>query len=50
MDKVLVILALWCTPSAVLAVFLTWRSHRSQARLIKIFHLEDLFTQRRGFV
>jgi len=37
-------------PSAALATFLTWRSHRSQARLVKIFHLEELFAHRGRFV
>lgn len=50
MDKVLIVFALWCMPSVALAAYLTWRSNRSQTRLIKLLHLEDLFAQPHRFV
>jgi len=43
MDKMLLVLTLWCTPSALLVACASWQRHKAQLR-IKALHLDEVFS------
>jgi len=45
MDKMLLVLTLWCTPSALLVACASWQRHKAQLR-IKALHLDEVFSHR----